>query len=165
MSALPQDATGFTIRPFAAADLTPAADLWVASWALTMPDIDFEARRPWFLQHVETLTAGGTRILVAQEIATGILAGFVMIEPVSRYLDQLAVAPAYWGRGAAEALMAAARSASPAGIVLDVNQDNPRAVAFYRRAGLEITSAGANPMSGRTTWRMEWTPGADGAEG
>ncbi len=157
--------TGFAIRPFVAADLTAAADLWVASWARTMPDIDFEARRPWFLQHVETLSAGGTRTLVAEEIATGVLAGFVMIEPVSRYLDQLAVAPAFWGRGAAEDLMAAARSASPAGIVLDVNQDNLRAVAFYRRAGLEIVSAGANPMSGRTTWRMEWSPTDNGAEG
>ncbi len=161
MSAQDQDTTpAFAIRPFVADDLGPAADLWVASWALTMPDIDFEARRPWFLQHVETLTAKGTQILVADEIATGALAGFVMIDPATRYLDQLAVAPAFWGKGAAEALMAAARTASPAGIVLDVNQDNPRAVAFYRRAGLEITASGANPMSGRTTWRMEWAPKA-----
>lgn len=158
MSARDQDpASAFAIRPFAPEDLAPAADLWVASWALTMPDIDFEARRPWFLQHVATLTGAGTRILVAQTPDT--LAGFVMIDPATCYLDQLAVAPAFWGKGAAEALMAAARTASPAGIVLDVNQDNPRAIAFYRRAGLEITAAGANPMSGRTTWRMEWRPG------
>lgn len=153
-----QDA--FTVLPFVPADLIPAADLWVAGWALTMPDIDFEARRPWFLQHVATLTADGTRVLVAKATATGTVAGFVMIDPATRYLDQLAVAPAFWGKGAAEALMAAARIASPTGIVLDVNQDNPRAVAFYRRAGLEVLSAGANPMSGRATWRMEWTPGA-----
>ncbi len=164
MSPQDQDTTpAFAIRPFVADDLAAAADLWVASWALTMPDIDFEARRPWFLQHVTTLTAAGTRILVAQ--APDALAGFVMIDPATRYLDQLAVAPAFWGKGAAEALMAAARTASPAGIVLDVNQDNPRAVAFYRRAGLEITAAGANPMSGRTTWRMEWAPGAAKVEG
>lgn len=153
----PDHAEHFHIRPFVGADLSPAADLWVASWRLTMPDIDFEARRPWFLQHVATLTAQGTQILVAEE-ADGTPAGFVMIDPATRYLDQLAVAPACWGKGAAEALMEAARAASPAGIVLDVNQDNPRAVAFYRRAGLEITASGANPMSGRTTWRMEWTP-------
>jgi len=52
MSQRPANAAGaqdaFTVRPFVPADLTPAADLWVAGWALTMPDIDFEARRPGF---------------------------------------------------------------------------------------------------------------------
>ena len=135
------------------------ADLWVASWAKTMPDIDFEARRPWFLGHFETLRQTGAEILVAVAGAQGGMpAGFVAIAPATGYLDQLAVAPAFWGKGAAEALMAAARTVSPAGIALDVNQDNPRAVAFYRRLGFTIASEGRNPMSGRAIWRMEWKP-------
>lgn len=138
------------------------ADLWVASWAKTMPDIDFEARRPWFLDHFEKLRDTGAHILVAWGSAAGdgvaAPAGFVAIAPATGYLDQLAVAPAFWGQGAAEALMAAARMASPTGIALDVNQDNPRAVAFYRRLGFLIAFEGRNPLSGRAIWRMEWKP-------
>ncbi|OYX71069.1 MAG: GNAT family N-acetyltransferase [Rhizobiales bacterium 32-66-11] len=127
-------ASPFPIVPFVPAHLPALADLWVATWARTMPDIDFEARRPWFLEHA--------------------------IDPASGYLDQLAVAPAFWGQGAAEALMDAARQRAPAGIALDVNQDNPRAVAFYQKLGFAIASAGQNPMSGRAIWRMQWQPPA-----
>lgn len=138
------------------------ADLWVASWAKTMPDIDFEARRPWFVEHFETLRQTGADILVARADEAGAQigqpAGFVAIAPATGYLDQLAVAPAFWGKGVAEALMVAARAVSPAGIALDVNQDNPRAVAFYRRLGFVIASEGRNPLSGRAIWRMEWKP-------
>lgn len=147
----------FTIAPFAPADLPAVSDLWVATWAKAMPDIDFEARRPWFHGHLETLQDGGAEVLVAR--ADGEVAGFVAIHPGTRYLDQLAVAPAFWGAGAAGALMAAARDRSPDGIDLDVNQDNPRAVAFYQRHGFRIAAAATNPASGRAIWRMEWRPG------
>ncbi|MGU3494506.1 N-acetyltransferase family protein [Xanthobacteraceae bacterium A53D] len=149
----------FRIRPFEEPDLKATADLWVATWAATMPDIDFEARRPWFLEHQAKLRADGAQVLVA-ETTDSAVAGFVIIHPATRYLDQLAVAPALRGSGAAEALMTAARAVSPAGIVLDVNQDNARAVAFYQRMGLSITASGANPTSGRAIWRMEWAPGS-----
>lgn len=150
----------FTIVPFVPAHLPGLADLWVATWARTMPDIDFEARRPWFLDHVAGLRAGGAELHVALTGEAGAPAGFVAIDPATGYLDQLAVAPAFWGKGAAEALMDAARQRAPAGIALDVNQDNPRAVAFYQKLGFAIASAGENPMSGRAIWRMEWRPPA-----
>jgi putative acetyltransferase len=150
----------FTIVPFVPAHLPALADLWVATWARTMPDIDFEARRPWFLDHVAGLRAAGAELHVALVGEAGAPAGFVAIDPATGYLDQLAVAPAFWGKGAAEALMDAARQRAPAGIALDVNQDNPRAVAFYQKLGFAIASAGENPMSGRAIWRMEWRPPA-----
>ncbi len=153
-------ASPFTIVPFVPAHLPALADLWVATWARTMPDIDFEARRPWFLEHVAGLRAAGSELHVALAGEEGAPAGFVAINPASGYLDQLAVAPAFWGQGAAEALMDAARRRAPAGITLDVNQDNPRAVAFYQKLGFAIASAGENPMSGRAIWRMEWRPPA-----
>lgn len=147
----------FRIIPFAPEHLPALADLWVAGWNRTMPDIDFEARRPWFLGHVEALRESGAEFHVAQA-PDGSLAGFVAIAPATGYLDQLAVAPAFWGKGAAEALMDAAKARAPAGIGLDVNQDNARAVAFYRRLGFEIAFSGTNPTSGRAIWRMEWRP-------
>ncbi|MFG1479899.1 GNAT family N-acetyltransferase [Xanthobacter sp. V4C-4] len=146
----------FLLRSATAIDRPAMADLWVDSWVRTLPEIDFEARRAWLAGHLDTLAAAGTLIRVAE--AEGIVAGFVAIHPGTGYLDQIAVAPAFWGRGAAEALMAEARRLSPARVALDVNQENPRAVRFYVKMGLVITGEGENPMSGRRTFHMEWRP-------
>lgn len=149
-------ASTYSLRPATAADRRAMSDLWVVSWAKTMPEIDFEARRPWLAEHLDTLAAGGALIRTA--VANGTVAGFVVIHPGTGYLDQIAVAPGFWGRGAAEALMAEAKRVSPTLVALDVNQENPRAVRFYQKMGLSITGEGENPMSGRRTYRMEWRP-------
>ncbi|QRG04535.1 GNAT family N-acetyltransferase [Xanthobacter dioxanivorans] len=147
----------FSLAPALPAHRPAMAELWVESWARTLPEIDFVARRPWLEGHLDQLAAGGalTRVALAPE---GTVAGFVVIHPGTGYLDQLAVAPRFWGQGAAEALMAEARRLSPALVALDVNQDNPRAVRFYEKMGLAVVSEGENPMSGRRTFRMEWRP-------
>ncbi|TCT05129.1 GNAT family N-acetyltransferase [Aquabacter spiritensis] len=150
-------APGMAIVAFRPDHLAAVADLWVATWSRTMPDIDFEARRAWFLGHLDTLRGGGAELHVAAA-PDGTVAGFVAIDPKTGYLDQIAVAPAFWGSSAALALMATAKARAPSGITLDVNQDNPRAIAFYRRLGFRIVSEGTNPASGRAIWRMAWTP-------
>ncbi|MFS8041778.1 GNAT family N-acetyltransferase [Xanthobacter sp. AM33] len=147
----------YTLAPALPAHRPAMAQLWVESWARTLPEIDFEARRPWLERHLDDLAAGGALIRVALD-PDGAVAGFVVIHPGTGYLDQLAVAPRVWGRGAAEALMDEARRISPALVTLDVNQDNPRAVRFYEKMGLAVVSEGENPMSGRRTFRMEWRP-------
>ncbi|WP_234054250.1 MULTISPECIES: GNAT family N-acetyltransferase [unclassified Xanthobacter] len=146
----------YTLRPAIAADRPAMADLWVASWVKTLPEIDFEARRPWLKQHLDELTTGGALTRVAE--SAGAVAGFVVIHPGTGYLDQIAVGPTFWGQGAAEELMAEAKRISPTLVALDVNQENPRAVRFYEKMGLAITGEGENPMSGRRTFRMEWRP-------
>ncbi|MFG1350149.1 GNAT family N-acetyltransferase [Xanthobacter autotrophicus] len=153
----------YTIAPALPAHRPAMAQLWVESWAKTLPEIDFEARRPWLESHLDALAAGGALIRVALDgqedgdrRGDGAVVGFVVIHPGTGYLDQLAVAPRVWGRGAAEALMDEARRISPALVALDVNQDNPRAVHFYEKMGLAIVAEGENPMSGRRTFRMEW---------
>lgn len=137
-------------------------DLWVASWAKTLPAIDFEARRGWLLDHLETETAEGVRVRVALS-GTGEPLGFVMIDAATGYLDQIAVAPEVWGGGIAEALLREARRLSPAKIVLDVNADNPRAVAFYARQGFREIGRGVNPRSGLATLKLEWRADAPAA--
>jgi len=59
------------------------------------------------------------------------------------WLDQLCVHPNCFGAGAAQALIEAARRASPNGIRLDVNADNERARRFYEREGFTPIGAGA----------------------
>ncbi len=159
------DPAAFTLRPAAPDDRAAMGDLWVASWAATLPEIDFEARRPWLMGHLDALDAGGALARVAVEASgegagqrASRVAGFVVIHPQTGYLDQIAVGPDFRGTGAAEALIAEAKAISPALVALDVNQENPRAVRFYEKMGLAIVSEGKNPASGRLTFRMEWRP-------
>ena len=76
-------------------------------------------------------------IVIAE--AAGEMIGFVTVDPRTLYLDQLVVAPQRWGSGAGAALIAEAKRLSPAGLDLDVNTDNARAIRFY--AGKALSSA------------------------
>ncbi|MCX7900390.1 MAG: GNAT family N-acetyltransferase [Methylocystis sp.] len=143
------------VRPRRAEDWPAMLDLWVASWSATYPDIDFNARRDWLTRHVGALEAGGARTLCLFD-AGGALMGFVVIDPVSGWLDQICVGPAHFGAGLGEMLLEAARAASPGVIRLDVNADNSRAIRFYERAGFAKVGDGANTLSGRKTIVMEW---------
>lgn len=135
-------------------------DLWVEAWRHTYGDIDFEARRDWLKDHIIRLERDGARTLLLLEGAARALVGFVVIDPASHWLDQLCVRPDRFGSGAAEALLEAARSLSPARIRLDVNQDNERAIAFYRREGFVRVAEGEPSLSGRPTLIMEWSSAA-----
>ena len=135
------------------ADLASLADLWIASWRVAMPDIDFSARRPWFLDHLQDLEAAGAVTICALDDSDRLL-GFVNFDPAAAYLDQLAVAPRAKGSGVASQLLAEARRLSPGGLTLDVNQDNARALRFYAREGFEKIAEGTNPRSGLRTWRL-----------
>ena len=137
------------------ADCATLADVWVASWREAMPDIDFEQRRRWFLDHLRGLEADGAITICAFDGLNRLL-GFVTFDPATAYLDQLAVAPEAKGTGAAKLLLNEARRLSPNGLVLDVNQDNARALAFYAREGFAKTAEGVNPRSGLKTWRLRW---------
>lgn len=154
---LPETAP-FLLDDFAPEQLDEMGDMWVAGWNRTLPEIDFETRRAWLYEHLQRLAADGALIRVARPGRGEKIAGFVTIHPETGYLNQLAVAPAFWGRGLAEALMAEAKRLSPRLVALDVNTDNPRAVAFYEKQGLVITGDGKNPLSDRPTYRMEWRP-------
>ena len=82
--------------------------------------------------------------------------GFVTIEPHTHYLDQLVVAPQFWGHAVAAALMAQAKQISPDFIDLDVNTDNARALAFYKKQGFAVTGEGVNAFSGRPIYHLRW---------
>lgn len=139
------------LRPYSSGDTDALADLWVRAWAKTMPSIDFAARRPWIVEHLSR----PTRTVVAGEPP----AGFAMLWPERGELDQLAVDPAAWGTGVAGALMGWAKSVCPAGLWLDVNQDNMRAATFYRRHGFVVVASGTNPGGTRPIWRMRYGTG------
>jgi putative acetyltransferase len=148
-------AGSFTLHDFVLAHLPELTDLWVASWQAAMPAIDFEARRSWFVDHLSALQRDGAQIVCAFD-ADGTMTGFITIDPANGYLDQLAVAPRYWGGQAATQLLDEAKRRAPAAIELQVNQDNGRAVAFYERNGFARAGESVNPRSGFKTWHYRW---------
>jgi len=142
------------IAPVNAALMPALADLWVAAWTQAMPQIDFEARRPWFAGHLDGLH--GQDYVTRCALEAEALVGFVTLQPASGELDQIAVAPDAARRGVGALLMAEARRLAPGRITLTVNQDNPVALRFYEREGFVVTGEGVNGMSGLKTLRMEW---------
>ena len=90
--------------------------------------------------------------------ADGTMIGFVTVDPRTFYLDQIVVAPEHWRSGVGAMLIAEAKLISPAGLDLDVNIDNARAIGFYRRLGFLITGVGNNPISGKPVHRLSWRP-------
>ena len=137
------------------ADRPALLGLWVQAWAAAMPEIDFEARRPWLDRHLDALLTVGARLLVAD--AGGAPAGFVAVDIGRAYLDQLAVHPLHQGSGVAGLLVAGAKALSPEGLRLDVNAANARARRFYARHGFVAVSEGVNPRSGLPTLLLLWS--------
>ena len=151
------------LREACEADRASLVDLWVAAWRAAMPDIDFDGRRIWFDRHFDALQGSGARVLVAE--VGDVPLGLVTVDPGRRHLDQLAVHPDHQGRGVASLLIAAAKVLSPAGLVLDVNRDNPRARRLYAGHGFSELSAGRNPGSGLPTLRLGWPGTGRGPDG
>jgi putative acetyltransferase len=147
---------GPRLRPRHEADWPAMRDLWVETWRATYPDIDFDARRDWLTRQVGQLEEEGSVTLCVFATEPERLAGFVVIDPGTGWLDQICVGPAFKGDGYASALMAAACAISPGLVRLDVNADNMRAIRFYERGGFVQIGRGANTLSGRATIMMEW---------
>ncbi len=152
MSLLP----GISLRAYQANDEDASIALWLRTWQATFPEIDFAARLDWWRARWRNELLPVAEVVVAE--AKGDMVGFVTIDTATGYLDQLVVAPEYWGSGAGLALVAEAKRRSPAGVDLDVNVDNERAKAFYGKCGFAITGDGKNPITGRPIHRMSWRP-------
>ncbi len=135
-------------------DLPAIGDLWVAAWRQTLPQIDFEARRAWLEGHLAALAAEGAYILVSP--IEGPPNGFITVNPVTGYIDQVAIAVESWGTGLGATLLDEARRFPPARLELLVNRDNPRAIRFYEKYGFAKAGESISPLSGLPLWRMVW---------
>ncbi len=155
MNVGPRD-PAISLRPYDPRDEDAAVALWLRTWQATYPDIDFAERLDWWHARWRSELAPTTEIVVAE--AAGDVIGFVTVDPRVLYLDQIVVAPEHWSSGVGAALIAKAKQISPAGLDLDVNTDNSRAIRFYDRQGFSIAGAGVNPISGKPVHRMRWRP-------
>jgi len=148
------------LRRYRARDEDAAIALWLRTWQAAYPSIDFNARVAWWRKRWRSELVPAAAIVVAEAAnnTEDNMIGFVTVDPRTRYLDQIVVAPERWGSGIGEALIAEARRLSPAGLDLDVNIDNTRAIRFYQKLGFVISGAGVNAISGKPVHRMSWRP-------
>jgi putative acetyltransferase len=146
----------FRLRAYQAADADAAIELWRRTWQLAYPHLDFTARLDWWRERWRTELVGTATITLAE--SAGQLVGFVTVDPKTRYLDQIVVAPEAWGSRIAHALLAEAKRLSPAGLDLAVNADNARAIRFYEKQGFTVTGTDVNPRSGAPIHKMAWRP-------
>ena len=149
-------ASGLRLRPYANADEDAAIELWRRTWQHHFPQIDFNERLGWWRERWKQELVPVADVVVAE--SNGALIGFVTIDPKTRYLDQLVVAPEHWGSRAATALLDEAKRRAPSGIELLVNKENARAIRFYEKQGFKYLREDTNPVSGRPVNRMGWTP-------
>jgi putative acetyltransferase len=145
-----------TLRRYEPRDEDAAIALWLRTWQAAYPQLDFAKRLDWWRGRWRNELVPNAEIVIAE--AEGGLVGFVTVDPRTLYLDQIVVAPERWGSGVGAALIAEAKRISPAGLDLDVNTDNARAIRFYGKEGFIISGAGVNPISGRPVHRMSWRP-------
>src|SRR6202171_3877370 len=145
--------TSFHLRPYRAEDEDAAIALWLETWRVAYPSIDFAARVTWWRERWRNELVPNATIMVAEQAAA--LIGFVTID-ASGYLDQLVVAPDQWGSELGDSLVNEAKRLSPDRITLLVNTDNARAIRFYERNGFVHAGDDVNPTSGRPVLRMEW---------
>jgi putative acetyltransferase len=142
------------LRRYRAEDEDASIALWLETWKLAYPSIDFDKRVDWWRERWRNELVPVARVVVAEQ--DGALIGFVTID-ASGYLDQLVVAPAHWGSDVARLLMDEAKRLSPSGVTLKVNADNARAIGFYLRHGFVKTGDEVN-ASGRAVDVMAWMP-------
>ena len=150
------DPAGCWLRRYEARDEDAAVALWLRSWQAAYPQIDFAARLGWWRERWRNALVPSAAIVIAE--SGGSIVGLVTVDPVTRYLDQIVVAPPHWGTQVGAALIAEAKRLSPAGLELDVNTDNARAIRFYRKHGFAVTGRGVNPISRMPVHRMSWQP-------
>jgi putative acetyltransferase len=149
-------AAAFTLRPYRTTDEETAIELWRRTWQFAYPQLDFTARLAWWRQRWRDELVPSATITMAE--SAGLVLGFVTVDPGTRYLDQIVVAPEAWGSPIAGALLAEARRLSPAGLDLAVNADNTRAIRFYEKQGFVFSGADVNPRSGAPIHKMAWRP-------
>lgn len=149
------EAPDLRIRNVAADDHDALTAIWIEAWTLTLPQIRFDEREPFIRDRFRDYALPPRHARVACNRA-GRPLGFFLIDSTQHELEQIVVIPEFWGRGIAEAMLEDARRLSPDRIILTVNRDNPRAIAFYRRQGFTQTGESISPRSGLPLLHMEW---------
>ncbi|POA98749.1 GNAT family N-acetyltransferase [Chromobacterium sinusclupearum] len=136
------------ITPAHAADFQSMLRLWERSVRAThhfLREDDIAAIRPEVAAAFQAAASIGLVLLVCRD-ADGQATGFAGV--VGCKLEMLFVDPACFGQGLGRTLLTHAVDALAVSEV-DVNEDNPDALAFYLRMGFEVLGRSARDGAGR----------------
>ena len=125
------------LRPYAAADEDAAIELWRRTWQQAYPDIDFAARVAWWRERWRNELVPQATIVVAE--MDGVLEGFVTVDPKTGYLDQIVVAPEFWGSNvAAHAARRRPSASRRRGSICWSTRTTPAPSRFYEKHGFVL---------------------------
>jgi len=142
-----------TIRPVQPDDIEPLMLLWLQTSISAHP---FIAATYWFesAAMVRDTLVSSAKTWVSYHQESGKLSGFIsLINP--RFIAALFVEKSLHGQGLAQKLMTEAKSHYPS-LLLEVYQQNLRAVAFYRKEDFSVIKETKHPGTKLPTWVMRW---------
>jgi putative acetyltransferase len=148
-----------SLRAYTAADEAAAIELWRRTWQATYPTSIFRA--PCMVATLAQRIGAGLAIMVVRDEQWGgqrPALRWLASSPSIRRLDilTLVVAPEAWGSEVARILIDAAKQVASKGLELHVNQDNVRAIGFYKKHGFAISGKDINARSGKPLFKMTW---------
>lgn len=131
------------IRRAVPEDVQPLTDIWCRSVRAThdfLSDDDVQSLEPVVREQV--IPALETWVLVS---ASGVQLGFIALS--GRAVEALFVDPPAFGKGGGTLLLTHARQQRMEPLAVDVNEQNPGALGFYKSAGFEVV--GRSPTDGQ----------------
>ena len=142
----------YFLRP----DHIDAGRIWAATTSLPRPKVEFEDRRGWLFEEIEAWHDLGAKTFCALDAMSGHMRGFVTIDPQTKRVLQIVVAPEALGSGLAKTLLEQARTCAPARLEVVVAKDNGRALRFFEREGFRQIGSAQDGVSGDPAFVMEW---------
>ncbi|MFZ4832304.1 N-acetyltransferase [Rouxiella sp. Mn2063] len=141
------------IRPVQPADIEPLMLLWLQASIDAHP---FIAATYWFesAAMVRDTLVSSANTWVACHQESGKLIGFISLLN-SQFVAALFVEKSVYGQGVAQQLMAEVKYHYPS-LLLEVYQQNFRAVAFYHKENFSVVKETQHPGTKLPTWVMRW---------
>ena len=136
-------------------DMTVAA-LWRKSWASANSwATELAPMEVWF-DRVRTEFRAPPKELILSLDEQGGINGFMVIDLLRGYVDQLFIDTVYQGHGLGGALLDIACKRMPHGWTLHVGRANMGAQRFYAQYGLSRGALSLDPKSGRERLAYRW---------
>lgn len=140
------------IRRSAPADTEAIMRLWLCSTLMAHPFIDASY---WFesapMVRETFLPQAMTWVSIAED---GDINGFISVLN-QQFIGALFVDENVYGKGVAQQLMQEVKNDYPL-LLLEVYQQNHRAVAFYRKENFLVVNETVHPGTGLPTWVLRW---------
>ena len=144
-----------SIRRATQDDESSIAALWCKSWASANAWATELAPADQWLERVRTEFRAPKDVVLSLD-EQGEINGFMVIDPLRGYVDQLFIDPAHQGHGLGGALLDVACERMPHGWTLHVGRTNMGAQRFYAQFGLSRGALSIDPKSGRERLAYRW---------